>query len=142
MGKQIFHLGPVGSGHRMKCINNLITAVTLMATAEGMIIGKRFGLDPEVMTDVLNASTGMSWISQTHLKQRIINRTFDDAFRLSLMAKDVGIAMNLASEKKLPVPVSALAHQLWRAAEISTEPDSSISEVVRWMEHLANVEIS
>jgi len=92
MGNQIFHLGPVGSGHRMKCLNNLITSVTLMATAEGLIIGKESGLEPGVMVDVLNASTGMSWISQTHMKQRIINRKFDDPFRLALMVKDISIA--------------------------------------------------
>ena len=78
MGKQAFHLGPVGAGHAMKCINNLITALTFMATAEGLTIGRRFGLDPDIMTDVLNVSTGMSWISRTHIKQRVTNGKFDD----------------------------------------------------------------
>ena len=96
MGKQVFHLGGIGAGHTMKCLNNMITAMTFMATAEGLAIGKKLGLDPEVMTDVLNESTGMSWISQTHIKQRITSRTFDDAFKLELMVKDIGIAMRLA----------------------------------------------
>jgi 3-hydroxyisobutyrate dehydrogenase len=142
MGRQIFHLGPVGSGHRMKCLNNLITSTTLLATAEGMIIGKQFGLEPEVMVDVLNASTGMSWISQTHMKQRIINRAFDDPFRLALMVKDIGIAMELAREKGTSVPVSALVQQLWKAAENFSEENGSISNVVRWVEQLSKVEIS
>jgi len=97
MGKQVFVLGRLGAGHAMKCINNLITAITFMATAEGLTIGKQFGVDPDVMTDVLNASTGMSWISQTHIRQRITSRKFDDAFKLELMVKDIGIAMQLAS---------------------------------------------
>src|SRR5262249_52244166 len=46
LGRKVFHLGEVGAGHAMKCINNLITAITFMATAEGLIIGKGYGLDP------------------------------------------------------------------------------------------------
>ena len=60
MGKQVFHLGGIGAGHTMKCLNNMITAMTFMATAEGLAIGTELGLDPDVMTDVLNVSTGMS----------------------------------------------------------------------------------
>src|SRR6185503_16656675 len=65
MGKQVFHLGPLGAGHTMKCLNNLVTAMTLTATAEVLATGTRCGLDPAVMTDVLNASTGGSWITRT-----------------------------------------------------------------------------
>lgn len=141
MGKQIFHLGPVGAGHAMKCINNLITSITLLATAEGLAIGKRFGLDPEVMTDVLNVSTGESWISRTHIKQRITSRAFDDPFKLELMVKDIGIALELAGEIKLPLPLSELNQQLWRSAGEQAAPGASVSEAVRWLETVTGVEI-
>ena len=141
MGEKIFHLGPVGAGHAMKCVNNLITAITFMATAEGLVIGKRFGLDPAIMTDVLNLSTGMSWISQTHIKQRILSRKFDDPFRLELMVKDIGIAMELADTLNLPVPLSALGHHLWRAAEHSSPKGDSISNMVRWVESMTGTKI-
>ncbi len=65
LGQRHFHLGPVGAGHAMKCINNTITAVTLMATTEGLVAGARYGLDPAVMNDVLDLSTGGSWVSRT-----------------------------------------------------------------------------
>jgi 3-hydroxyisobutyrate dehydrogenase len=142
MGKKLFHLGPLGSGHAMKCINNLVTAMTFMATAEGITIGKRYGLDPEVMTDVLNVSTGMSWISQTHIKQRIISRKFDDPFRLDLMVKDIGIAMGLAGDKGLPLPLSALGQHLWKAAERYSGKGGSISNMVKWVEHVTGTEIT
>ena len=141
MGKQVFHLGGVGAGHTMKCLNNLITAMTFMATAEGLAIGKKLGLDPEVMTDVLNVSTGMSWISQTHIKQRITSRTFDDAFKLELMVKDIGIAMRLAGDEPVPVPLCGVGQQLWRAAAQHAEKGSSISEMVRWVEDMTGVTI-
>ena len=80
----------------MKCLNNLITSMNLLALSEGLAMGKRYGLDPEAMVDVLNVSTGMSWVAQTHIKQRVISRRFDDPFKLALMVKDIGIAMELA----------------------------------------------
>jgi len=142
MGKQSFHLGPVGSGHTMKCINNTITAMTFLATAEGLVLGKKAGLDPEVMTDVLNNSTGMSWISRTHIKQRIISRKFDDPFRLELMLKDVGIAMQLAGDLDLSLPLSETGRDLWRQADDYAGKGSSVSELVRWVEHMTSTEIS
>lgn len=142
MGEKMFHLGPLGAGHTMKCINNIITAMTFMATTEGLTIGKEFGLDPEVMTDVLNVSTGMSWISQTQIKQRILSRKFDDAFKLDLMVKDIGIAMELANRKGLPLPLLALGHHLWKAARHHAEEGSSISDMVKWVEQMTGIEIT
>jgi 3-hydroxyisobutyrate dehydrogenase-like beta-hydroxyacid dehydrogenase len=142
MGKQVFHLGPIGAGHSMKCINNLITSVSFMATTEGLAIGKHFGLDPNVMIDVLNVSTGMSWISQSQFKQRITNRKFDDPFKLELMVKDIGIAMELAKRRKIPAPLSAHNQELWQTAEGYSEKGCSISEVVRWVERRTNAELA
>jgi 3-hydroxyisobutyrate dehydrogenase len=142
MGKQMFHLGPVGAGHAMKCINNLITAATFLATAEGLTIGKRFGLDPNVMVDVIGVSTAESWVSRTHIKQRITSRRFDDPFKLGLMAKDVAIAMRLARDLQLPLQLSSRNEELWLAASQQQGDDVSVSNLVRWLEHTTGVEIS
>jgi 3-hydroxyisobutyrate dehydrogenase len=141
MGKQQFHLGPIGSGHTMKCVNNLITAICFMATTEGLIIGKRLGLDPHIMTDVLNVSTGMSWNSINHFRQHIFNRKFDDHFKLGLMIKDIGIAMKLAGDQGLSLPIANLAQRLWKSAGESSESDGSISEMVRWVEKMTKTEL-
>ena len=142
MGKQLFHLGPVGSGHTMKCLNNLITAMCFMATTEGLIIGKRVGLDPCMMNDVLNVSTGMSWNSINHFKQHIFNRKFDDRFKLGLMIKDIGIAMKLAGDRGLSLPIADLTQRLWKSAGEDSENDSSISEMVRWVEKMTETELT
>ena len=142
MGKQQFHLGLTGSGHTMKCINNLITAMCFMATTEGLVIGKRLGLDPGAMTDVLNVSTGMSWNSIHHFKQRIFNRKFDDRFKLGLMIKDIGIAMKLAGDRGLSLPIADLTQRLWTFAGEASGKDSSISEMVRWVEKMTETELT
>ena len=142
MGKQQFHLGPIGSGHMMKCVNNLITAMCFMATTEGLIIGKRLGLNPLIMNDVLNVSTGMSWNSINHFKQHIFNRKFDDHFKLGLMVKDIGIAMKLAVDQGLSLPIADLTQRLWISASEASEKDSSISEMVRWVEKKTRTELT
>ena len=142
MGKAVFHLGPLGAGHAMKCLNNMITAMNLLAVTEGLAIGKRLGLDPSAMVDVLDRSTGMSWVSQTHLRQRVISRSFDDPFKLALMVKDIGIAMQLARSENVPAPLSAVGQELWRAAALDAAPDASVSELARWVERMAKTEIT
>lgn len=142
LGRQMFHLGPVGSGHAMKCINNLITAITFLATAEGLVMGKAYGLDPAVMNDVLNESTGMSWISRTHIPQRVLSRRFDDPFKYDLMMKDVNIALGLAEGLKLSLPLSESARALWRATQARIARGSSVSELVRALEQQTGVAIT
>ncbi|HLF12135.1 MAG TPA: NAD(P)-dependent oxidoreductase [Gammaproteobacteria bacterium] len=142
MGKHVFHLGPIGAGHAMKSINNTITAMTLTATAEGLVLGKKLGLDPNVMTDVLNVSTGMSWITQTHIKQRITNRAFDDPFKLELMVKDIRIAMQLAEREGTNVPLWERGQQIWKSADEMAGSGASVSELVRYVERQTGVEIA
>jgi 3-hydroxyisobutyrate dehydrogenase-like beta-hydroxyacid dehydrogenase len=141
MGHAVHHLGPLGSGHAMKCLNNCITAMTFVATSEALVAGQRYGLDPAVMVDVLNQSTGGSWVAQTHFHQRIFNRRFDDPFKLALMLKDVGIATRLAREAAAPMPMAGLGEQLWRMADLQAGPGASVSELVRWVESLSSTEL-
>jgi 3-hydroxyisobutyrate dehydrogenase len=141
LGKKMFHLGPTGCGHVMKSINNLITAITFMATAEGLIIGTGYGLDPAVMNAVLNESTGMSWITQMHIVQRILSRRFDDPFKLDLMVKDVSIALRIAEDLRVRPKLSAAAAKLWRTIQRRVHKGSSVSELVRTLEQDSRIKI-
>jgi 3-hydroxyisobutyrate dehydrogenase-like beta-hydroxyacid dehydrogenase len=141
MGKHVFHLGPVGSGHAMKTVNNLATALTVLGTTEAMLIGKAYGLAPSAMLDVLNVATGRSFVTDVKFGPQVVERRFDDAFRLALMLKDVGIANRLADELGLGVPVSALGEQLWRAANAALGEGACVLDVVRWYERATGVEL-
>lgn len=142
MGRSVHHLGGLGCGHAMKCLNNCITAMTFAATSEALVAGKRYGLDPKAMVDVLNESTGGSWITQTHYHQRIFNRSFDDPFKLALMLKDVGIALQLAKQTSSPMPMAGLGQQLWAMADHQAGAGASVSELVRWVERLSGTELT
>lgn len=142
MGKARFHLGPVGAGHIMKSFNNLITSVTFMATGEALLAGKRAGLDPDVMIDVLNLSTGGSWVAQTHFKQRIFSRSFDDPFKLALMVKDIGIALQAADGTGVAMPLAQETGRQWRKIAQGQSDDASVSRMIAGMEERAGVELT
>ena len=109
MGDRIFRTGPLGSGHAMKALNNYVAATGLMAVCEAILIGKRFGLDGEVMADILNVSTGKNFATENLLKQHILSESFSAGFTLGLMTKDVAIAADLGEQVGLDAPISRLA---------------------------------
>lgn len=141
LGRGVHHLGPLGSGHAMKALNNGVTAITLAATAEALVAGQRYGLDPAVMVEVLNQSTGGSWVASTQFHQRIFNRAFDDPFRLALMLKDLGIALQLARDAGAPMGLTQQGLPLWQRADAAAGPGASVSELVRWIEAQAGTEL-
>lgn len=139
MGKAHFHLGPIGSGDVMKAMNNLLTAVALTATTEIMLVGKKCGLDPAVMNDVLDISTGESWITRTHYRSRVFNRAFDDTFTFDLMRKDMHIAADIAAEAQMPTPVSSEALRLWDDLQPELPKGSAISRLSYVLEQRTGV---
>jgi 3-hydroxyisobutyrate dehydrogenase-like beta-hydroxyacid dehydrogenase len=142
IGQRMHHLGPLGSGHIMKSISNTITAAILVATGEGLLAGKALGLDPEAMTQVLKESTAYSWISRTHIERCILSRSFDEAFQLDLMVKDIGIAAGLVGETGLSLPIWAASEAVWRAAQAAMPAGSTVSHVVRHMELQSGIDIT
>lgn len=141
MGTSIMRTGPVGSAHAMKALNNLNSAGTFLLALETLVIGQRFGLDPALMVDVLNASTGMSSSSQRKLKQFVLNRQFNAGFGLDLMVKDLGIALGVARDTATPAPLSAQVREMWVAAQAMLGPGQDHTAVARMVETLTGTEL-
>ncbi|MCF8043267.1 MAG: NAD(P)-dependent oxidoreductase [Desulfarculaceae bacterium] len=142
MGASIFETGPLGSAHAMKSLNNMLSATGLLAAAEVLLVGKRFGLAPEVMVDVFNASTGQNNSTKNKFKQFVFSRSFASGFSLELMVKDLGLAMELARETKTPVVLSAASREMWTAALAALGDNPDHTEVVRWMEQAVHTELA
>ncbi len=87
MAKSVFATGPLGSGHAMKALNNYVSAAGLVAACEALLVGRRFGLQPDTIIDVLNASTGKNNSTDVKMKQFVISESFASGFSLALMAK-------------------------------------------------------
>jgi 3-hydroxyisobutyrate dehydrogenase len=128
MGNRIFETGPLGSGHAMKALNNYVAAAGLAAAAEALIAGQRFGLDPAVMVDIMNVSSGRNFSTETVLKTQVLTRAFASGFALALMAKDVKIAADLAEGLELDLPMMRFTDERWRAAvrEAGGEQDNTV----------------
>lgn len=112
----IFYVGGSGSGHMAKALNNLLSATTLASAAEALLLGERAGLDPEKLVEIINASSGRSASTEVKFPRYVLNRAFDDGFAISLMNKDVGIALDTASELGFPTIMGSVVGQVWRAA--------------------------
>lgn len=133
--------GALGSGHAMKALNNLVSCAGYLIGIEALIIGSKFGLDPGVMVDVLNSSTGMNNSTQKKFKQYVLSRKFDSGFPLHMMVKDIAIAMGLARNLGIPAPFGHLCLDLWSGAKGVLGPNVDHTEVARLSELIAGWEI-
>jgi len=94
----IVHLGPTGSGHAVKAINNACNVSNLLCLHEGLLALRKMGVDPSAVLEVINKSSGRSLMSQDRVPQEVVTGDFNYGFKLGLMAKDVGIATELMDE--------------------------------------------
>ena len=112
MGTRLFEVGGPANGHAMKALNNFVAGTGFIAVAEAVLVGKRFGLDPNVMIDVMNVSTGKNFNTENVVKQHVISGAFASGFALGLLAKDVKIAADLASAIDVDSPLTRLSSAL------------------------------
>lgn len=132
LGKPM-HVGAIGSGHAVKALNNLLSATHLWATSEAIETGKRFGLDPEVMLEVFNRSSGRSGSTENKWPNFILPGTYDSGFGLRLMLKDMRIAVNLGEETGAPSRLGSDAVELWAEASGALPPTADHTEVARYI---------
>jgi 3-hydroxyisobutyrate dehydrogenase len=133
-----FRTGGLGTGHAMKALNNVIGAATYCATAEALVIGQRFGLDPQTMIAIVNASTGRSFVSDTVFAAEVLTGRYGSGFALGLMAKDVHIAQSVAAAAETDAPVLALADARWAKAlgQLGPTADQSMAHQAWWADRL------
>jgi 3-hydroxyisobutyrate dehydrogenase len=141
MGTAITHVGPVGAGQAMKALNNLVSAGGFLIGIEALLIGQKFGLDPSLMVDVLNASTGVNNSTQKKFKQFVLSRKFDSGFGLDLMVKDLSIALEVGHDTATATPFSALCHALWADALQELGAGQDHTAVAKFSERLARAEL-
>jgi 3-hydroxyisobutyrate dehydrogenase len=101
-----------------------------------VLVGRRFGLDPTTMVDILNASTGRNNATENKLKQFILPRRYAAGFTLGLMAKDLRTALETAEATATPAPFAAACIALWSAAEAKLGTAADHTEIARYLETL------
>lgn len=116
MGSRVFETGTLGTGHAMKALNNFVAAAGFAAVAEALIVAGRFGLDPKVAVEIMNVSTGRNFSTENVFAQHVLTGDFATGFALGLLAKDVGIAADLADAMGQTLPIVDETNRWWQAA--------------------------
>jgi 3-hydroxyisobutyrate dehydrogenase len=116
MGRNIFHVGGVGTGHAMKLVNNVVSAACLTATAEALVVGQRAGIDPARAVEILSVSTGRSDASLRKFPEFILPGGFNSGFAMALMDKDLRGFETLCREVGYEPRVTAAAIAWFRRA--------------------------
>jgi len=137
MGAKLFEVGALGCGHAMKALNNFLAGTSFAAASEAMRVGKQFGLDPSTMIDVINVSTGRSFPTDLVIKQHVLSGNFATGFALGLLAKDVGIAAELASQVGADAPIVRMISEMWAEARDGLGGDCDHSRAAAYWERSA-----
>jgi 3-hydroxyisobutyrate dehydrogenase len=140
-GRRIEHLGPVGTGHAMKAINNALLAVNILAAGEGLAALVKAGVSAGTAVQILNASSGRSFVTETLIPERVLTGRWPRTFRLALLDKDVGIARTFLQQAGIEGPVLDLASRLLSEARAALGESADHMEAIRLIEQRAGVEI-
>ena len=140
-GGRIEHVGPVGAGDALKAMNNALLAVNILAVGEGLVSLAKAGVEPRTALGVINASSGRSFVSEVLVPERVLTGLWPRTFRLALLAKDVGIAVDLLEQTGVDGPMLARAGELLAAARATLGEKADYLEPIRLTETRAGVEI-
>jgi 3-hydroxyisobutyrate dehydrogenase len=135
MGKRITHLGPSGSGQLGKAANQILVGVNLMAVSEALSFAKKAGLPLSGLHEALTAGAANSWALEV-LGRKMIDRDFKPAFAVKHQQKDLAIVLKTSREQKLPLPGTALVHQLLTALEAEGRGDDGTQALYTLYEKL------
>ncbi len=116
LGKSVVHMGGSGMGQATKLINNMIVAANFASVCEAWALAAKVGLDPAVLHQAIKGGWAGSRVMEETVP-RLLARNFVPGGSVDIMTKDVGYALNMARTANVPVPVTALAHELFRMAK-------------------------
>lgn len=139
---KIFDVGrTAGDAQLMKLLNNLLSVVALAASSEALAMGVKAGLDPEVMLDVFNASSGRNSATVDKLPRFVLPRTFDFGFATALSVKDIKLCLDAAAELGMPMLVGSAAQTMLGISYAQFGPQSDLTSIAKVAEGWAGVEI-
>ncbi|HEX9692792.1 MAG TPA: NAD(P)-dependent oxidoreductase [Gemmatimonadales bacterium] len=138
---KIVHVGPVGTAHALKAINNALLAVNIQAAGEGLAALVKLGVPAAKALEVINASSGRSNVTENLMAQRVVSRAWPRTFRLALLDKDVGIALQVLHDTGVPSDAIGMAKAVYGKARAVLGEEADHVELVKEIERAAAVEI-
>ena len=138
IGKTITHVGPVGSGQAVKAVNQVILAGTYLGVAEGIVLALKAGLDVDQVVGALGGGAAQSWVLANR-SGRMLANDYPLGFKVALHLKDLGIALGLAGESGVELPVTELCAEIERSLVDAGHADDDMSAVARRIRALADL---
>lgn len=143
MGTSVTHVGPVGSAHALKALNNLLSAIGLVGALEVLSAGTKFGLDPRIMLEVINRSTGRNQSTEVKIGPEVLDGRFQVGFSLALTIKDITTALDLSTSLGLSPEVSQACVRFCQAALANLgEENPDQSEIARYLAKVTGVNLT
>ena len=142
VGNSPFEIGETpGLGQMMKLVNNIMAIANQTITFEALVLGAKGGLDPDLMVEVINKSTGRSVASETIVPRAVLPRSFDFGARLAVPYKDLALGLAEAEALGVPMWTSETARQVWRVALGQGMGGEDYSALIKLMERWAGTEV-
>lgn len=133
VGVNIFHVGPIGSGHLIKAINNYLSASHLLASCEAVQLLESFGVEPEQAINVFNQSTGRSGSTQYKFPNFILTESYDSGFSLDLIKKDIGMANQLFKDSAAATSLPEIVFQKYSEASNALDKEADHTEINKFV---------
>jgi 2-hydroxy-3-oxopropionate reductase len=140
LGKRIVLVGGDAAGQVVKACNQIVVALTLEAVAEALVLGTKAGVDPAKIVEVLSGGLARCGVLENR-GMRIVNRDFDPGFRIRLHYKDLGIAMSAGKAYDVPLPVTAVVHEMFKQLKLMGRGELDHSGIVTLIEDMAQVQV-
>jgi 3-hydroxyisobutyrate dehydrogenase-like beta-hydroxyacid dehydrogenase len=140
LGTEIHHLGPLGAGHIVKLVNNVMSMCNVAVAAEAMVLGVRAGMEPQRLFEVLSTSGGRSH----HFLKRFPNvlaGDFTPYFSIALSRKDLSLALRMAEGLGVPMLATAAVRQIYEAAAAQGLDTVDMAGVTKLYEQWAGVTV-
>jgi 3-hydroxyisobutyrate dehydrogenase-like beta-hydroxyacid dehydrogenase len=140
-GKLFFTGEKPGLAQTAKLANNLLAAAALVVSSEAIAMGVKAGLDPKVLVDIINVSSGRNSATQDKFPKAVLTRTFDFGFATGLSYKDVRLCVDEAESLGVPMVVGAAVREMLAITNAKFGPASDFTSIARVVEEWAGVEI-
>jgi 3-hydroxyisobutyrate dehydrogenase-like beta-hydroxyacid dehydrogenase len=139
---KVFHVGEAaGLAQTMKLVNNLMSVAAIAITSEAMVMGVKAGLDPNLMIDIFNVSSGRNSFTEDKFPRAVLTGKFDFGFPTGLSMKDIGLCLREAESMGVPTPVGSAVYQMLAITSSLFGPDSDFTSICKTVERWGGVEV-
>jgi 2-hydroxy-3-oxopropionate reductase len=140
LGKKVIYVGKSGMGQTAKVCNQIVVGISFCAVAEALVLGVKAGIDPVLLTQILNSGSAHCWALEQRIPH-VLEGDFEPGFMINLQHKDLGLALETGKELGVPLAFASLAYQAYTVAQAEQLGTKDHSAVIQVLEKIANVSV-